>query len=138
MHISSFEPTVMFFRMTNSPATFQAIMNEILRDLINKGKVAAFVDDVLVEMKTKDKYDEIVEEILKRLEKNDLYVKLEKYVWKARKIGFLGVIIRPNGIKIEAKKVDGVLSWPEPKNMKDIRKFLDLANYYRRFIKDFA
>jgi len=138
MYISSFEPTVMFFRMTNSPATFQAIMNEILRDLINKGKVAAFVDDVLVEMKTKDKYDEIVEEILKRLEKNDLYVKLEKYVWKARKIGFLGVIIRPNGIEIEAKKVDGVLSWPEPKNMKDIRKFLDLANYYRRFIKDFA
>jgi len=55
-----------------------------------------------------------------------------------RKIGFLGVVIGPNGIEIEKKKVDRVLSWPEPKNIEDIRKFLGLANYYRRFIKDFA
>ena len=55
-----------------------------------------------------------------------------------RKVGFLGVIIGPNGIEIEKEKVDGVLSWPEPKNVKDVRKFLGLANYYRRFIKDFA
>jgi len=55
-----------------------------------------------------------------------------------RKIGFLGVVIEPNGIEMEKKKVDRVLSWPEPKNMKDVRKFLDLTNYYRRFIKDFA
>ena len=55
-----------------------------------------------------------------------------------RKIGFLGVVIGPNRIKIEKEKVDGVLSWPEPKNVKDVRKFLGLTNYYRRFIKDFA
>ena len=55
-----------------------------------------------------------------------------------RKVGFLGVIIGPNGLEIETEKVDGVLSWPEPKNVKDVRKFLGLANYYRRFIKDFA
>ena len=59
-------------------------------------------------------------------------------MWKVRKIRFLGVVIGPNGIKMEKEKVDGVLSWPEPKNVKDIRKFLDLINYYRRFIKDFA
>jgi len=135
MHIGSFKPTVMFFGMTNSLATFQAMMNEILRDLINKGKVAAFVDDVLVGMEKG--HDEIVEEIL-RLEENNLYIKLEKCVWKARKIGFLGVVIGPNGIEMEAEKVDGVLSWPQPKNVKDVRKFLGLANYYRRFIKDFT
>ena len=76
--MGSFEPTVMFFGMTNSPATFQAMMNEILRDIINKGKVATFVDDILVGTETEKGHDKIVEEILKRLEKNDLYVKSEK------------------------------------------------------------
>jgi len=128
----------MFFGMTNSPATFQEMMNEILRDLINEGKVAAFVDDVLVGTETEEGHDEIVEEILRRLEENDLYIKLKKCVWKARKIGFLGVVIGPNGIEMEAKKVDRVLSWLQSKNVKDIRKFLGLTNYYRRFIKDFA
>ena len=77
-----FEPTVMFFGITNLPATFQAMMNEILRDLINEGKVATFVNDVLVRTKTEERHDEIVEEILKRLEENDLYIKPEKCVWK--------------------------------------------------------
>jgi len=133
-----FKPTVMFFEMINSPTTFQAMMNEILKDLINEGKVAAFVDDVLVRIETEEGHDEIVKEILRRLEENDLYVKPEKCVWKVRKIGFLGVIIGPNRIEMEKEKVKGVLSWLEPKNIKDIRKFLGLTNYYRRFIKDFT
>jgi len=138
MHVGPFKPTVMFFRMANSPATFQAMMNEILRDLINEGKVAVFIDDVLVGTETEEGHNEIVEEILRRLEENDLYIKPEKCVWKVRKIGFLGVIIGPNGIEMEKVKVNGVLSWPELKNVKDVRKFLGLANYYKRFIKDFA
>jgi len=75
-----FEPTVMFFGMTNLLAIFQAMMNKILRDLINKEKVAVFVDDVSVGMETKEEHDEIMEEILRRLEENDLYVKPEKCV----------------------------------------------------------
>ena len=138
MHMGSFEPTMMFFGMTNLPATFQAMMNEILRDLINKGKVTVFVNDVLVGTETEEGHDEIVEEILRRLEENNLYVKSEKCVWKVRKIGFLEVVIGPNGIEMEKEKMEEVLSWPEPKNMKDVRKFLGLVNYYRRFIKDFT
>jgi len=137
-HVGSFELIVMFFGMTNLPATFQAMMNEILRDMINEGKVAAFVDNVLVGTETEEGHDEIVEEVLRRLEKNNLYIKPEKCAWKVRKIGFLGVVIGPGGIEMEKEKVDGVLSWPKPKNMKDVRKFLGLTNYYRRFIKDFA
>ena len=82
MYIGSFELTVMFFGMTNSPAMFQAMMNEILRDLINKGKVIAFVDNILVGIETEEEHDKIVEEILKRLEENDLYIKPKKYMWK--------------------------------------------------------
>jgi len=137
-HVGSFKLTVMFFGMTNSPATFQAIMNEILRDMINEGKVVAFVDNVLVGTETEEGHDEIVEEVLKRLEENDLYIKPEKCVWKVQKIRFLEVVIGPDGIEMEKEKVDGVLSWPEPKNMKDVRKFLGLTNYYRRFIKNFT
>ena len=79
-HVGSFEPIVMFFGMTNLPAMFQAMINEILRDMINEGKVAAFVDDVLVETETEEGHNEIVEEVLKQLEKNNLYVKPEKCV----------------------------------------------------------
>jgi len=82
MHIGSFKLTVMFFGITNLPVTFQVMMNEILRDLINKEKVVAFVDDVLVGTETEEGHNKIVEEILKRLEENDLYIKPEKYVWK--------------------------------------------------------
>jgi len=128
----------MFFSMTNLPATFQAMMNVILRDLINKEKVAVFVDDILVGTKIEKGHDEIIEEILRRLEENNLYIKPEKCVWKTRKIGFLGIVIGPNGIEMKEEKVEGVLNWLQPKNIKDVRKFLGLANYYRRFIKDFA
>ena len=138
MHVGSFEPTVMFFGMTNSSVIFQAIMNKILRDLINEGKVMAFIDNILVRTETEEKHNEIVKEILRKLEENDLYIKPKKCVWKARKIGFLEVITGPDGIEIKKEKIDKVLSWPEPKNVKDIRKFLGLTNYYKRFIKDFV
>jgi len=105
----SFEPMVMFFRLTNSPATFQAMMNKLLRDLINTGKVVVFIDDVIVGMETEEEHDELVTEIIRRLEENDLYVKPEKYRWKVREVGFLGVVIRPEGIKMEEEKVKGVL-----------------------------
>ena len=81
-HVGSFKLTVMFFGMTNLPATFQAIMNEILRDRINEGKVVAFVDDMLIGTETEKEHNEIVEEVLKRLKENDLYIKPEKYMWK--------------------------------------------------------
>ena len=75
----SFEPTVMFFGLTNSLVTFQAIMNELLRDLINTRKVVAFIDDMIVGTEDEEEYDELVAKIVKRLEENDLYVKPEKY-----------------------------------------------------------
>ena len=96
-----FEPTMMFFGLTNLPAKFQAMMNKLLRDLINTGKVAAFIDDIIVRTENKERHDELVVEVIKRLEENDLYMKPEKYKWKVREIGFLGVVIGLEGIKME-------------------------------------
>ena len=134
----SFEPMVMFFRLTNSPATFQAIMNELLRDLINTRKVAVFIDDVIVGTETEEGHDELVAKVIRRLEENNLYVKLEKCKWKVKEVGFLGVVIGLNRIKMEEEKVKGVLDWPTLKYVKDVQKFLGLANYYCQFIEGFA
>ena len=74
-----FEPTVMFFGLTNTPATFQAMMNELLRDLINTEKVAAFINDVIIGTEMEKGHNKLVAEVIRRLEENDLYMKLEKY-----------------------------------------------------------
>ena len=126
----SFKPMVMFFRLTNSPATFQTMMNKLLRDLINIGKGAAFIDDVIIGMESEEGHDELVAEVIKRLEENNLYMKPEKCKWKVREVGFLGVVIEPDEIKMEEEKVKGVLDWLTAKYVKNIQKFLGLANYY--------
>jgi len=114
------------------------MMNEIPRDMINKGKVAVFVDDVLIGTETEEEHDNIGEEVLRRLEENNLYVKPEKCTWKVQKVNFLGVVMGQGKIEMEEDKVAGVLNWPIPKMVRDVRKFLGLANYYRQFVKDFA
>jgi len=116
----SFEPMVMFFGLINLPAMFQAMMNELLQDLINTGKVVVFIDDVIVGMETEDGHDEMVAEVIRRLEKNDLYMKLEKYKWKVQEVEFLGVVIGTEGIKMEKEKVKRVLEWLTPKYVKDV------------------
>ena len=128
----------MFFGLTNSPATFQAMMNNILRDLIDTRDVAAFMDNVLIGIENEKKHNEIVEEVLRRMEENNLYIKPEKYVWKVKEINFLELVIEVKGIKMQKEKVVGVLEWPRPKTVKEVQKFLGLANYYRKFVKDFA
>ena len=126
----SFELIVMFFGLTNSPAMFQAMMNKLLRDLINTEKVAAFINDVIVGMEMEEEHDEIVAEVIRRLEENNLYVKSEKCKWKVRKVEFLEVVIGLEGIKMEKEKVKRVLEWLIPKCIKDVQKFLGLVNYY--------
>jgi len=136
-HIGAYKSTVMYFGLTNSPTIFQAMMNDLFWDLINKGDTATFIDNILVTTDTEEGHDKLVEEVLKRLEENDLFIKLEKCKWKVREVEFLGVVIGPKGVEIQ-KKIEEVLSWPVPRNVKKVQKFLGLANYYRRFIENFA
>jgi len=120
----------MYFGLTNSPATFQTIMNDLFQDIINQRTTATFIDDIIIATETEEGHNEIVEEVLKQLEENDLFIKPEKCKWKVREIEFLGVVIGPKGVEIQKKKVEGVLNWPVSQNVKEVEKFLGLANYY--------
>jgi len=106
------------------------MMNDLLRDLVVEEKVAVFIDDMMIAME--------IEKVLKRLEENDLFVKPEKCMWKVREVGFLRVVIEEDGVRMEKEKVQGVVEWPVPKSVKDVQKFLGLANYYRWFVKNFV
>jgi len=138
MHIRAYKPTVMYFGLTNSPTIFQTIMNDLFHNLINQGDIATFIDNILVTIDIEEGYNKLMEKMLKRLEENNLFVKPEKCKWKVREVEFLGVVIGPKGEKMQREKVEGVLNWLVPRNVKEVQKFLGLANYYRRFIKDFA
>jgi len=88
-------------------------MNEILWDLINTGEVASLIKNVIVGTEGEKEHDEVVEKVIKRLAKNNLYVKPEKCKWKMKEVGFLGIVIGSDRIKIKEKKMKGVLDWPE-------------------------
>ena len=100
--------------------------------------VIIYIDDILIYTKMEAAHDEITKEVLQWVRENDLYIKPEKCFWKVREVEFLGVILGPDGIKMDPTKLDAVKHWPTPLNMKDIQQFIRFANYYRRFIKDFT
>ena len=138
MHIEAYEPTVMYFGLTNSPTTFQTMMNDLFWDLINQGDTATFINKILVATDTEKEHDKLVKEVLRRLEENNLFIKPKKCKWKVREVKFLKVVTSPRGVKIQKEKIEGVLNWLAFRNVKEVQKFLGLTNYYRRFIKDFA
>jgi len=121
MHIGAYEPTVMYFGLMNSPATFQTMMNDLFRDLINQGDIATFIDNILVATDTEEGHDELVDEVLRRLEENDLFVKPEKCKWKVREVEFLGVVIGPKGGRspqlASTKKHQGSTEVPRPRQL---------------------
>ena len=96
------------------------MINDLLRDLVMEEKVAVFIDNVMVAIETEEGHNEIVEEVLRRLEENDLFVKPEKCMWKVKEVGFLGVIIREDRVRIKKEKVQGVVEWLVSKNVKDV------------------
>jgi len=137
-HKGAFEPLVMYFGLCNSPATFQKMMNEIFHDMSDVCVV--YIDDLMIftDMDDQERHDRIVLEVLKRLRDNNLFVKPEKCRFRVTEVDFLGMIVSRDGIKMDPEKVNTILKWPEPTNVKQVRAFLGLGNFYRRFIKDYA
>ena len=138
MHKGSFEPLVMYFGLCNSPATFQKMMNEIFHDMSEVCVV--YIDDLMIFTTTdsQEEHDRIVLKVLRWLCDNDLFVKPKKCRFRVTEVDFLGMIVSRNGIKMDPEKVNAILKWPEPMNAKQVRAFLGLGNFYRRFIKDYA
>jgi hypothetical protein len=137
-HKGLFEVLVMYFGFTNAPATFQAMMNELLKDLIQGGHVKVYLDDILIYTMTIEENMKITKLVLQRLEENDLFAKPEKCFFFQKQIEYLGTIISYGTIKMDPAKVAGVRDWPTPVRVKQVQAFLGLANFYRRFIQDFA
>ena len=108
MYIRAYKPMVMYFGLTNSPATFQTMINNLFHNMINQGNTATFIDNIIVAMDIKDGHDKIVEEVLRRLEENNLFVKPEKCRWNVKKVEFLGIVIGLGGVKMQQEKIKGV------------------------------
>jgi hypothetical protein len=132
------EPTVMGFGFHNAPATFQALMNSILVDLIAQAEVAVYMDDILIYSRNLEHHRKIVREVLRRLQEYDLYLKPEKCEFEKQEMEYLGMIIQPGEVRMDPGKVAAVKDWPTPTTLKEVRAFIGFANFYRRFIKDFA
>jgi len=125
------------FGLANTPATFQNMINEVLRDLIDQG-VVTYMDDILIYSPTEDEHVHIVTSVLRLLQENGLVVALEKCEWHTSKVEFLGYVISADGVSMAEDKVQTLLEWAPPTNVMGVQYFLGFANFYRRFIEGFS
>ena len=128
----------MFFGLTNSPATFQAFMNHILKPLIDDGHVIVYMDDILVFTNDLKTHREIVHEVLRILKENHLYLKPEKCTFESNYVDYLGIIVGNGTVRMDPKKVEAVKNWPTPQKKRDVQSFLGFCNFFRRFIHGFS
>ncbi|KAK3560616.1 hypothetical protein QTP86_012142 [Hemibagrus guttatus] len=132
-----YEYLVMPFGLTNAPAVFQALINDILRDMLEQF-VFVYLDDILIFSSSLQKHVIHVSKVLRRLLDNHLYVKPEKCEFHVTQVQFLGFIIKPGQIKMDPQKVQAVVDWPSPSSVKEVQRFLGFANFYRKFIRNFS
>jgi len=133
-----FEPLVMFFGLTNSPAMFQSMMNELFKDLIDTGLVFIYMDDILIATKTMEQHRELVKQVLQHLQDNNLFLKPEKCNFEKEQMDYLRLILKPRHITMDPIKLQGITDWPAPQNLHDIQAFLGFAGYYGHFIQNFS
>ena len=125
------------FGLTNAPAVYQALVNDVLRDMINKS-VFVYIDDILIFSSSPEEHTRHVRAILKRLLRNRLFVKAEKCEFSCARTTFLGFIIETGNIRMDPEKFKGVTEWPSPTGRKSLQRFLGFAHFYRRFIRNYS
>jgi hypothetical protein len=132
-----YEYIVMSFGLTNAPAYFMYLMNKVFMEYLDKF-VVVFIDDILIFSKTEEEHEKHLRMVSEKLRSNQLYAKFSKCEFWLTEVAFLGHVIFARGISVDPSKVKDVLNWMPPMNASEIRSFLGLAGYYRRFIKDFS
>ncbi|KAJ9544711.1 hypothetical protein OSB04_024418 [Centaurea solstitialis] len=132
-----YEFVVMPFGLTNAPAAFMDLMNRVCRPMLDRS-VIVFIDDILVYSKTKDDHDAHLREVLETLKKEKLYAKFSKCDFWLREVQFLGHVVNEKGILVDPAKISAITHWEVPKTPTEIRSFLRLAGYYRRFIPNYS
>ena len=132
-----FEYLVMPMGLCNAPATFQTLMNQIFYDCIDVFLVV-YMDDLLVFSKTEEEHFRNLETVLERLKRNELYVSPKKCEFFQTEIDFLGFLVGRDGIRVNPEKVDVLKTWPKPKSLTELRSFLGLLQFFRRFIPKFS
>ena len=134
-----FEPTVMFFSLTNSLATFQTMMDDIFQEEVAQGWLHIYMDDMIIATEDDKVLHELwVNHILDKLEKFNLFLKPEKCRFPQHEVEYLGVLIGNSSVKMDPIKVQGISEWPTPLTVKDVQSFLGFCNFYRAFIKNFS
>ena len=132
-----YEFLVMSFGLTNAPAAFMDLMNRVFRPFLDRF-VIVFIDDILVYSRSDVEHEHHLRTVLQTLRENELYAKFSKCEFWLESVGFLGHVVSNQGIQVDQKKVEAVAQWSRPTTVTEIRSFLGLAGYYRRFVKDFS
>ena len=132
-----YEYTVLPFGLTNAPATFMTLMHDVLRDHLDHS-VVVYLDDILIYSKSWEKHVKDVAAVLEKLREHKLYAKISKCEFGKRKVEFLGDFVSEEGIAMDPDKVKAIVDWKPPTNLIDLRSFMGLANYYRRYILGFS
>ena len=132
-----YEFLVMPFGLTNAPAAFMDMMNRVFRPYLDQF-VVVFIDDILVYSKSEAEHEQHLRIVLQTLREKQLYAKFSKCEFWLSEVVFLGHVVSAKGIQVDPKKIEAVMEWKQPKNVAEVRSFLGLAGYYRRFVEGFS
>ncbi|KAL4025562.1 hypothetical protein IC575_013964 [Cucumis melo] len=132
-----YEFIVMSFGLTNAPAVFMDLMNIVFREFLNTF-VIVFMDDILIYSKTEVEHEEHLRMVLQTLRDNKLYAKFSKCEFWLKQVSFLGHVVSKAGVSVDPAKIEAITSWPRPSTVSEVRSFLGLADYYRRFVENFS